>query len=34
VLDQIDEIEPPGITLNPVGTGRVSPALQASARRR
>ena len=34
VLDQIDEIVPPGITLNPADNAWVSPALQASARRR
>jgi aryl-alcohol dehydrogenase-like predicted oxidoreductase len=34
VLDQIDQIVPPGITLNPADNGWVSPALQASARRR
>jgi aryl-alcohol dehydrogenase-like predicted oxidoreductase len=34
VLDQIDEIVPPGITLNPADNGWVSPALQVSARRR
>jgi aryl-alcohol dehydrogenase-like predicted oxidoreductase len=34
VLDRIDEIVPPGITLNPADNGWVSPALQASARRR
>ena len=33
VLDRIDEIVPPGITLNPADNGWVSPALQASARR-
>ena len=34
MLDRIDEIVPPGITLNPADNGWVSPALQASARRR
>jgi aryl-alcohol dehydrogenase-like predicted oxidoreductase len=34
VLDQIDEIVPPGITLNPADNGWASPALQAPARRR
>ncbi len=34
VLDWIDEIVPPGITLDPADNGWVSPALQASARRR
>jgi aryl-alcohol dehydrogenase-like predicted oxidoreductase len=34
VLDQIDEIVPPGITLNPADNGWISAALQASARRR
>ena len=34
VLDRIDEIVLPGITLNPADNGWVSPALQASARRR
>lgn len=34
VLDQIDEIVPPGITLNPADNGWVSPALQAPARHR
>jgi hypothetical protein len=34
VLDQIDEIVPPGITLNPADNGWVSPALEAAARRR
>ena len=33
-LDRIDEIVPPGITLNLADNGWVSPALQASARRR
>jgi aryl-alcohol dehydrogenase-like predicted oxidoreductase len=34
VLDRIDEIVPPGVTLNPADSGWVSPALQPSARRR
>ena len=34
VLDRIDEIVPPGTTINPAGNGWVSPALQPAARRR
>ena len=34
VLDRIDEIVPPGVTLNPADNGWVSPSLQAAARRR
>jgi aryl-alcohol dehydrogenase-like predicted oxidoreductase len=34
VLDRIDEIVPPGITINPADNGWISPALEASARRR
>jgi aryl-alcohol dehydrogenase-like predicted oxidoreductase len=34
VLDRIDEIVPPGVTLNPADNGWVSPFLQSSARRR
>jgi aryl-alcohol dehydrogenase-like predicted oxidoreductase len=34
VLDRIDEIVPPGVTINPADNGWVSPALEASARRR
>ncbi|MGO8860463.1 MAG: aldo/keto reductase [Acidimicrobiales bacterium] len=34
VLDRIDEIVPPGTTLNPADGGWVSPALRATARRR
>ena len=34
VLDRIDEIVPPGVTLNPADNGWVSPALQPAARRR
>jgi aryl-alcohol dehydrogenase-like predicted oxidoreductase len=34
VLDRIDEVVSPGITLNPADNGWVSPALRASARRR
>jgi aryl-alcohol dehydrogenase-like predicted oxidoreductase len=34
VLDRIDAIVPPGVTLNPADNGWVSPSLQPSARRR
>jgi aryl-alcohol dehydrogenase-like predicted oxidoreductase len=34
VLDRIDEIVPPGVTLNPADNGWVSPSLQPPARRR
>jgi aryl-alcohol dehydrogenase-like predicted oxidoreductase len=34
VLDRIDEIVPPGVTINPADDGWVSPALQPAARRR
>jgi aryl-alcohol dehydrogenase-like predicted oxidoreductase len=34
VLDRIDEIVPPGVTLNPADNGWVSPSLQPTARRR
>jgi aryl-alcohol dehydrogenase-like predicted oxidoreductase len=34
VLDRIDEINPPGTTINPADNGWVSPALQPGARRR
>ena len=34
VLDRIDDIVAPGITLNPADNGWVSPALQQAARRR
>jgi aryl-alcohol dehydrogenase-like predicted oxidoreductase len=34
LLDRIDEIVPPGVTLNPADNGWVTPALEASARRR
>jgi aryl-alcohol dehydrogenase-like predicted oxidoreductase len=34
VLDRIDEIVPPGVTLNPADNGWVSPSLQPAARRR
>ena len=34
LLDRIDEIVPPGVTLNPADNGWVSPSLQPSARRR
>ncbi|GIM93907.1 hypothetical protein Ato02nite_057000 [Paractinoplanes toevensis] len=34
VLDRIDAIVPPGVTINPAENGWVSPALEAVARRR
>jgi aryl-alcohol dehydrogenase-like predicted oxidoreductase len=34
VLDRIDAIVPPGVTLNPVDAGWQNPALARSARRR
>jgi aryl-alcohol dehydrogenase-like predicted oxidoreductase len=34
VLDRIDEIVPPGVTINPADNGWASPSLQPSARRR
>jgi aryl-alcohol dehydrogenase-like predicted oxidoreductase len=34
VLDRIDEIVPPGVTLNPADNGWVSPSLRPAARRR
>jgi aryl-alcohol dehydrogenase-like predicted oxidoreductase len=34
VLDRIDEINPPGTTINPADNGWVGPALQPAARRR
>jgi aryl-alcohol dehydrogenase-like predicted oxidoreductase len=34
VLDRIDQVVPPGVTLNPVDNGWVSPSLLPSARRR
>jgi hypothetical protein len=34
VLDRIDEIVPPGVTINPADGGWVSPALLPAARRR
>ena len=34
VLDQVDKIVPPGVTLNPADNGWVSPALEPAARRR
>ncbi|MFD1534909.1 aldo/keto reductase [Pseudonocardia aurantiaca] len=34
VLDRIDAIVPPGLTLNPADDGWVSPSLHPSARRR
>ncbi len=34
VLDRIDEINPPGITINPADNGWTQPALQSTRRRR
>jgi aryl-alcohol dehydrogenase-like predicted oxidoreductase len=34
VLDRIDEIVPPGVTLNPADNGWISPSLHPAARRR
>jgi hypothetical protein len=34
VLDRIDKIVPPGVTINPADNGWVSPALQPAALRR
>ena len=34
VLDRIDELVPPGTTLNPADTGYTPPSLERSARRR
>jgi hypothetical protein len=34
VLDRIDEIVAPGVTINPADGGWVSPALKPTARRR
>jgi aryl-alcohol dehydrogenase-like predicted oxidoreductase len=34
VLDQVDEIVPPGVTINPAENGWVSPSLAPAARRR
>jgi aryl-alcohol dehydrogenase-like predicted oxidoreductase len=34
VLDRIDQIVPPGVTINPADNGWISPALDATARRR
>ena len=34
VLDRIDEIVPPGMTVNPTDAGWSNPALEAPARRR
>jgi len=34
VLDRIDEIVPPGVTLNPGDAGWQNPALEPAARRR
>jgi hypothetical protein len=33
VLNRIDEIVPPGVTLNPADNGWVSPSLRPAARR-
>ena len=34
LLDRIDEIVPPGTTINPTDAGWTNPALEARARRR
>jgi aryl-alcohol dehydrogenase-like predicted oxidoreductase len=34
VLDHIDQINPPGVTINPADNGWVSPAMQPAGRRR
>ena len=34
VLDRIDEIVPPGVTINPADGGWPNPALEPAARRR
>jgi aryl-alcohol dehydrogenase-like predicted oxidoreductase len=34
ILDRIDEIVPPGMTINPTDAGWSNPALAAAARRR
>ena len=34
VLDRIDEIVPPGITINPADNSFANPALEPAARRR
>jgi diketogulonate reductase-like aldo/keto reductase len=34
ILDRIDEIVPPGTTINPTDEGWQNPALEAAARRR
>ena len=34
VLDRIDEIVPPGVTINPVDNSFANPALEPAARRR
>ena len=34
LLDRIDEIVPPGLTINPADSGFANPALEPSARRR
>jgi hypothetical protein len=33
VLDRIERIVPPGLTVNPADNGRVSPSPQPTARR-
>jgi aryl-alcohol dehydrogenase-like predicted oxidoreductase len=34
VLDRIDEINPPGVTINPADNGWTQPALRSAERRR
>jgi hypothetical protein len=34
VLDRIDEVNPPGVTINPADNGWTNPALERAARRR
>jgi aryl-alcohol dehydrogenase-like predicted oxidoreductase len=34
ILDRIDEIVPPGVTVNPVDNSFANPALEPAARRR
>ena len=34
LLDRIDEIVPPGVTVNPADDGFANPALEPAARRR
>jgi len=34
VLDRIDEINPPGVTINPADNGWTQPALEPTRRRR